>query len=131
MTQRIPRGADTARTLSDVGERVLRVGEDTPIRISTGHRILHHEGKCLRPHGHNYEVSVQVRGTLTEEGWLVDEGGDRYYRGVGHRFLVERGDPLVEAFDQSGDEDSLVVLDHPPTAEVMSLLLEQRPDFAE
>lgn len=40
-------------------ERVLRVGGDSPIRISTGHRILHHDGKCSRPHGHNYEFSIE------------------------------------------------------------------------
>jgi len=28
--------------------------------------------------------------------------------------------------EASGDSDALVVLDHPPTAEVMSVLLEQR-----
>jgi 6-pyruvoyltetrahydropterin/6-carboxytetrahydropterin synthase len=43
-----------------------------------------------------------------------------------HRFLLERGDPLVEAFEQSGDGDAVVVIDHPPTAEVMSVLLERR-----
>jgi len=70
------------------------------------------------------ELSPRKDGSSTREVTDIIEAWD-------HRFLVERGDPLVEAFDQSGDEDSLVVLDHPPTAEVMSLLLEQRPDFAE
>jgi 6-pyruvoyltetrahydropterin/6-carboxytetrahydropterin synthase len=115
-------GSDVAGT-----ERVLRVGRDRPIRISTGHRILHHDGKCSRPHGHNYEISVEVRGELTEEGWVVDKGD---VTGVidewDHRFLVEAGDPLVDAFEQSGDADALVVLDHPPTAEVMAVLLEER-----
>jgi 6-pyruvoyltetrahydropterin/6-carboxytetrahydropterin synthase len=108
-------------------ERVLRVGGDKPIRISTGHRILHHDGKCSRPHGHNYEVSVEIRGELTEEGWVVDKGE---VTGIidewDHRFLVEDGDPLIEAFQASGDEDALVVIDHPPTAEVMAVLLEEQ-----
>jgi 6-pyruvoyltetrahydropterin/6-carboxytetrahydropterin synthase len=108
-------------------ERVLRVGGDKPIRISTGHRILHHDGKCSRPHGHNYELSVEIRGELTEEGWVVDKGE---VTGIidewDHRFLVEEGDPLIEAFEASGDEDALVVIDHPPTAEVMAVLLEER-----
>jgi 6-pyruvoyltetrahydropterin/6-carboxytetrahydropterin synthase len=43
-----------------------------------------------------------------------------------HMFLVEEGDPLVDAFEASGDAGSLVVLDHPPTAEVMAVLLEER-----
>jgi 6-pyruvoyltetrahydropterin/6-carboxytetrahydropterin synthase len=127
MTQRTSLKTEDTVSLSDVGERVLRVGDDNPIRISTGHRILHHDGKCSRPHGHNYEVSVQVRGALTEEGWVVDKGDvTDIIEEWDHRFLVERGDPLVEAFEQSGDKDGLVVLDHPPTAEVMSFILEQR-----
>ena len=115
-----------SETLADAGERELRVGEDRPIRISTGHRILHHEGKCSRPHGHNYEITVSVTGELTSEGWVVDKGDiTSVISEWDHRFLVERGDPLIEAFQQSGDEDSLIVIDHPPTAEVMAVLLEE------
>jgi len=114
-------------TLSDAGERELRVGDDRPIRISSGHRILHHDGKCSRPHGHNYLISVEITGTLTEEGWIVDKGDvTDVINEWDHMFLVEKGDPLVDAFEMSGDADSLVVLDHPPTAEVMAVLLEER-----
>jgi len=109
------------------GERILHIGDDNPIRISAGHRILHHDGKCSRPHGHNYLISVEITGALSEEGWIVDKGD---VTGVidewDHMFLVEEGDPLVDAFEMSGDADSLVVLNHPPTAEVMAVLLEQR-----
>ena len=115
-----------SETLADAGERELRVGEDRPIRISTGHRILHHEGKCSRPHGHNYEITVSVTGELTSEGWIVDKGDiTSVISEWDHRFLVERGDPLIEAFQRSGDEDSLIIIDHPPTAEVMAVLLEE------
>ncbi|WP_276261383.1 6-pyruvoyl trahydropterin synthase family protein [Haloglomus litoreum] len=113
--------------LAEAGERVLHVGADRPIRISTGHRIQHHDGKCSRPHGHNYEVTVRVTGELREEGWVVDKGDvtaviDEW----DHRFLLERGDPLVEAFEAAGDGEAVVVLDHPPTAEVMAVVLEER-----
>lgn len=108
-------------------ERTLHVGRDRPIRISTGHRILHHDGKCSRPHGHNYAVSVAVTGSLTEKGWVVDKGDiTAIISDWDHRFLVEEGDPLIEAFDASGDGEAVIVLGHPPTAEVMSLVLEQR-----
>jgi 6-pyruvoyltetrahydropterin/6-carboxytetrahydropterin synthase len=113
--------------LADAGERTLHVGSDRPIRISTGHRIQHHEGKCSRPHGHNYEIAVSVTGELTDEGWVVDKGDvtaviDEW----DHRFLLENGDSLIDAFEQAGDGDAVVVLDHPPTAEVMSVILEER-----
>lgn len=108
-------------------ERELLVGRNRPIRISAGHRILDHDGKCSRPHGHNYEITVKIRGNLTDEGWVVDKGVvtdviDEW----DHRFLLEAGDPLVDAFEGSGDGDAVVVLEHPPTAEIMSLALEDR-----
>lgn len=116
----------TQTTLADAGERTLQVGTDRPIRISAGHRLLHHDGKCSRPHGHNYEISVTITGTLTQEGWVVDKGDiTRVIDEWDHRFLLEAGDPLIDAFEQSGDADALVVLDHPPTAEVMGLILEE------
>jgi 6-pyruvoyltetrahydropterin/6-carboxytetrahydropterin synthase len=120
-------GEYRSSSLADAGERTLHVGRDRPIRISSGHRLLHHDGKCSRPHGHNYEISVTVTGTLTDEGWVVDKGE---VTGVidewDHRFLLEDGDPLVEAFEASGDGDAVVVLNHPPTAEVMAVVLEAR-----
>jgi 6-pyruvoyltetrahydropterin/6-carboxytetrahydropterin synthase len=119
---------DQDSTLAEkAGERTLRIGDDKPIRISAGHRILHHEGKCSRPHGHNYQITAEITGPLSEEGWVVDKGN---VTGVidewDHMFLVEEGDPLIDAFEASGDSDALIVLDHPPTAEVMAVLLEKR-----
>jgi 6-pyruvoyltetrahydropterin/6-carboxytetrahydropterin synthase len=124
MRERVVESSDP---LADAGERVLRIGDDRPLRISAGHRIQHHDGKCSRPHGHNYEVSVALRGELADEGWVADKGAvtdvvDEW----DHRFLLEAGDPLVEAFEDSGDGDAVVVLEHPPTAEVMAVTLEER-----
>jgi len=127
MVQSISRDESETSVLQEVGQRTLLIGEEKPIRISSGHRILHHDGKCSRPHGHNYKITVEVTGDLTEEGWVVDKGDvTDVIDAWDHRFLVEEGDPLVNAFEASGDGDALVVLDHPPTAEVMSVLLEQR-----
>jgi 6-pyruvoyltetrahydropterin/6-carboxytetrahydropterin synthase len=127
MAERLSENKLLENSLVDVGERELRVGEDRPIRISSGHRILHHDGKCSRPHGHNYDITVSVTGELTSEGWVVDKGDiTSVISEWDHRFLVEQGDPLIEAFEQSGDGDALVVLDHPPTAEVMAVLLEEK-----
>ena len=127
MVQSISRDEFETSVLQEAGQRTLLIGEEKPIRISSGHRILHHDGKCSRPHGHNYKITVEVTGDLTEEGWVVDKGDvTDVIDAWDHRFLVEEGDPLVNAFEASGDGDALVVLDHPPTAEVMSVLLEQR-----
>ena len=122
MSQRISQS-----TLATAGERTIHVGRDRPIRISAGHRLLRHDGKCSRPHGHNYEISVAVTGELTEEGWVVDKGAvTAVIDAWDHRFLLEAGDPLIEAFETAGDADALVVLDAPPTAEVMSVILEEK-----
>ncbi len=127
MVQRLSRDGSEPDIFRETGQRTLLIGDNKPIRISSGHRILHHEGKCSRPHGHNYEITVKVTGQLTEEGWVVDKGDvTDVIDAWDHRFLVEEGDPLIDAFEASGDRDALVVLDHPPTAEVMSVLLEER-----
>lgn len=116
----------TSEDLSET-ERTLHVGRDRPIRLSTGHRILHHDGKCSRPHGHNYKISVSITGTLTSEGWVIDKGDvTSVLSEWDHRFLVEKSDPLIEAFEASGDGNALIVLNQPPTAEVMGIVLERR-----
>jgi 6-pyruvoyltetrahydropterin/6-carboxytetrahydropterin synthase len=127
MSQIISRDDCSVADPLETSQRTLKIGADDPIRISSGHRILHHDGKCSRPHGHNYEITVEVTGQITEEGWVVDKGDvTSVIDAWDHRFLVEEGDPLVDAFEASGDGDALVVLDHPPTAEVMSVLIEQQ-----
>jgi len=114
-------------TRIETGDRTLKIGDQNPIRVSAGHRILHHDGKCSRPHGHNYEVTVKITGELSEEGWVVDKGEvTSIIQEWDHMFLVEEGDPLIEAFRQAGDGESLVILEHPPTAEIMSVMLERR-----
>ncbi|QSG05918.1 6-pyruvoyl trahydropterin synthase family protein [Halapricum desulfuricans] len=114
-------------TETSTAERTLVVGQDRPIRISTGHRLRDHDGKCSRPHGHNYEFVVEVTGELTEQGWVVDKGDiTSILYEWDHQFLLERGDPLIDAFEQSGDGDAVVVLERPPTAEVMGLELEAK-----
>ncbi|AAG20940.1 MULTISPECIES: 6-pyruvoyl tetrahydropterin synthase family protein [Halobacterium] len=122
------RSAQSKRSQSTAtGERTLHIGRDRPIRISAGHRLQHHDGKCSRPHGHNYEISVEITGQLTDEGWVVDKGTvTAVVSDWDHRFLLEDGDPLVDAFREAGDGDAVVVLEQPPTAEVMGVVLERK-----
>ena len=127
MSQGLSRTESDADTCIETDDRTLKIGDQNPIRVSAGHRILHHDGKCSRPHGHNYEVTVKITGELSEEGWVVDKGEvTSIIQEWDHMFLVEEGDPLIEAFRQAGDGESLVILEHPPTAEIMSVMLERR-----
>jgi 6-pyruvoyltetrahydropterin/6-carboxytetrahydropterin synthase len=127
MTKRISQEDSESTGVINSTKRTLSIGRPQPLRISAGHRILHHDGKCSRPHGHNYEISIKITGELSEEGWVVDKKRvtdvvDQW----DHQFLLEEGDPLIDAFETSGDGNAVVVLDHPPTAEVMSIVLERR-----
>lgn len=125
MTQRISSEHSRAEDATEREERTLVVGGERPIRVCAGHRIQHHDGKCARPHGHNYGVTVEVRGELTDAGWVVDKGEiTDVVEAWDHRFVLERGDPLIEAFEDAGDGDAVIVLERPPTAEVMALALE-------
>jgi 6-pyruvoyltetrahydropterin/6-carboxytetrahydropterin synthase len=124
MSQRLP---EEESVVAGAGPRTLHVGKDRPLRISAGHRLQHHEGKCSRPHGHNYEIEVRIAGELTSEGWVADKGDvTSVVEEWDHRFLLERGDPLVGAMEASGDGEAVVVLDAPPTAEVMGVVLERK-----
>lgn len=106
---------------------ILKIGANQPIRISAGHRLQHHSGKCSRPHGHNYEITAEIAGELTDNGWVVDKGKvTAIVNEWDHRFLLEEDDPLITAFEKSGDDDAVIVLEQPPTAEVIALTLKQR-----
>lgn len=127
MSQGLSQTESKSDSVLETGERTLKIGDQRPIRVSAGHRILHHDGKCSRPHGHNYKITVTITGELSEEGWVIDKGDvTAVIEEWDHMFLLETGDPLIEAFRQAGDEDSLVILDHPPTAEIMAVTLEEQ-----
>ena len=46
---------------------------DIRTHFSAAHRLAGYAGDCARPHGHNWEVEVRIRGSdLDEIGMLVD-----------------------------------------------------------
>jgi len=128
MSQSISRDDSTIVDLAEAGQRTPKLEQATPIRISSGHRILHHEGKCSRPHGHNYEITVEVTGQLTEEGGSSTStttsrtSSTRGTTGSSSKKAIRSS----TRSKRRATAMPLVVLDHPPTAEVMSVLLEQR-----
>jgi 6-pyruvoyltetrahydropterin/6-carboxytetrahydropterin synthase len=42
--------------------------------FDAAHQLPNHDGKCARPHGHTYSVTVEVRGEIVEAHGAPDEG---------------------------------------------------------
>ena len=89
-------------------------------RWEMGHALLHHKGKCYRPHGHNYRMEVEVSGAVQDDGMVVDFSDvddwvepliEKYFD---HRFWINEED---ERFDMDGE----VKVDGEPTAENLAL----------
>lgn len=52
------------------------------LQFCAGHRVLGHEGKCARPHGHNYTLFVTAKAVKLDH-LLVREGTVTCYLGTG------------------------------------------------
>jgi len=93
-----------------------------------GHRLLDHEGKCSRPHGHNAVVEVEVSTDRLDERGMVCDFGEVKSRlmefidaELDHRMILHRNDPLVAALEGTGDRP--LVLEENPTAENLARLI--------
>jgi len=77
--------------------------EGTDLRFSAAH-FTTFEGQCEPLHGHNYAVTVEVEGELTEDSWVVDfvklrKMARRICDELDHRFLLQR-ESSVLAIDE-------------------------------
>jgi len=74
--------------------------EGTDLRFSAAH-FTTFEGQCESLHGHNYAVTVEVEGELTEDSWVVDFArlrgmARRICDELDHRFLLQLNSPVLE-----------------------------------
>ena len=74
--------------------------EGTDLRFSAAH-FTTFEGQCEPLHGHNYAVTVEVEGELTEDSWVVDftklrKMARRVCDELDHRFLLQRESAVLE-----------------------------------
>ncbi len=58
-------------------------------------------GQCEPLHGHNYAVSIDVVGTLTEDAWVADFGvlkslGKALCDELDHKFLLQRDSKVLQ-----------------------------------
>lgn len=119
------------------GEAVLSATRSH--EICAGHRVVGHEGKCQRMHGHGYVFTFELEADVLDDvgrvldfgvmkatlcAWLESEWD--------HKFLMWEHDPLLPAF-QTVDPKSLCVVPFNPTAELMAdhLLREVGPKLLE
>jgi 6-pyruvoyltetrahydropterin/6-carboxytetrahydropterin synthase len=99
-------------TADDDLDRYVTV-EGVRLRFAAAHMAT--LGDDLEPlHGHNYEVSCQVRGALTADGWVIDFAVlKRLVREVcerlDHRFLLQMKSPLLEILERG---DAVTIKHH-------------------
>ena len=74
--------------------------ERNTLRFAAAH-FATFEGQCEPLHGHNYDVTVEVEGELTEDGWVIDFGALKAMaRGLcqelDHKFLLQRDSKALQ-----------------------------------
>ena len=88
-----------------MNERPYRHGGTFKVRVTNERFVAGHmatfSGKCERLHGHNYEVSAEVEGDLTNDSWVVDFVAlKRMLRTIideiDHRFMLQADSRVLE-----------------------------------
>ena len=74
--------------------------ERNTLRFAAAH-FATFEGQCESLHGHNYDVTVEVEGELTEDGWVIDFGALKSMtrelcQELDHKFLLQRESKALE-----------------------------------
>lgn len=99
------------------------------VEFDAGHRVPDHASKCRHPHGHRYRLDLTVSGEVhnergnPEDGMVADFGVlaevlDLVAEEYDHAFMVAEYDEELRDFIK-GQGWRLVVIDGPPTAEVL------------
>src|SRR3989304_3033457 len=93
-----------------------------------GHRLLHHDGVCKHPHGHNAVAEIDVRSGELDHRCMVCDFGDikRIVKGwidetLDHKMILRRDDPLVKPLQDLGEP--LFLVDSNPTVENIARII--------
>ncbi len=93
-----------------------------------GHRLLHYDGVCKHPHGHNAVAEIEVRSASLDDRHMVCDFGDikRVVKGwidqeLDHKMILHRDDPLLPALQQH--HEPVFVVDENPTVEHIAYLI--------
>lgn len=97
--------------------------------ICAAHRLVGNMRGCGRLHGHNYLIEIELTGTPSKEGVIMDfydikaKFGRWLDENWDHRLILHEEDPLVrdlEVREALSGDGSLVVVPFIPTAENMA-----------
>jgi 6-pyruvoyltetrahydropterin/6-carboxytetrahydropterin synthase len=74
--------------------------ERNTLRFAAAH-FATFEGQCEALHGHNYEVTVEVEGELTEDAWVIDFSALKSMtralcQELDHKFLLQRDSKVLQ-----------------------------------
>jgi 6-pyruvoyltetrahydropterin/6-carboxytetrahydropterin synthase len=74
--------------------------ERNQLKFSAAHMATF-EGKLEPLHGHNYAVTIEVAGTLTDDAWVIDFStlkslGKGLCDELDHKFLLQTGGSMIE-----------------------------------
>ena len=93
-----------------------------------GHRLLHYDGVCKHPHGHNAVAEIEVRSASLDDRHMVCDFSDikRVVKGwidqeLDHKMILHRDDPLLPALQQH--HEPVFVVDENPTVEHIAFLI--------
>ena len=93
-----------------------------------GHRLLHYDGKCAHPHGHNGRVEIMIESeTLDPHGMVLDFSElKRIVNGwleknLDHNMVLAEDDPLVPVL--AAMHEPMYLMTCPPTAENLARLV--------
>lgn len=104
----------------------VRVSHELPM----GHRLKDHNGLCRFPHGHNYQVIVELEGPVNDHSGMVIDFHDlkevvkRVLEPFDHGFVISHDDTtMLEALKYAPELTTrLHIISSPPTAEVLSVV---------
>jgi len=93
-----------------------------------GHRLIHYEGNCAHPHGHNGVLEVEITSDGLDDRGMVCDFGEAKARlrtlveeKIDHKMILHESDVLVGALRGVGEEP--FVLEVNPTAENIARLI--------
>ena len=74
--------------------------ERNTLRFAAAH-FATFEGRCEPLHGHNYDVSVELEGELTEDAWVIDFSALKSMtralcQELNHKFLLQRDSKVLK-----------------------------------